>query len=636
MMNGISNLREFGEFVLDTERRVLWYRNEPVNLQLKEIELLTVLTEQGGEVVTKDVLLDRVWADSFVEEGNLSRHVYRIRKAFRALGVSEELIQTVPRRGYRFTGALTCTTEAVFERHSLKQTLIEEIEDGSEAGSNPLPGVLLVGKSWPFAVPGLLLLVLVGTSLGLYFLGQDQQSGAELPVRSIAVLPLKNLGGVDERALGIGFADALITSLGKLDDIQIISTNAVSRYSNFLVEPLEIGRQLNVDAVMEGTLQRANGRFRVTLRLLRVSDGKQMWTGAFNESESRIFELQDAMSAQTAKILSLSLETGESVKRPTEDVEAYNYFLQGEYFFRRREISIAGANFKKAIEIDPQFADAWAGLAAVYAMGDAMDEAEPAVDKALELDPDLAHAHAVHGFIKMFLDWDWETAEDSLDRAAELGSNSVEAHHWRGIYLALRGRFEDAKAEMNRALELDPLSANMISDLGQIHYFAYDFETAEALYLKANSISEGIADPRLVDLYERQGKDQKAFESQTNVECRGLAANEESRCLEELGSLYRNSGARAIALKYYKLLRGRVTDKNLPKEQVANAWYGLAVQHRRLGQEQQAIASLRETLERKTRYEIMNFTFPFISVDPQFDELRGDPKFRQILSKARL
>ncbi|QQS40626.1 MAG: winged helix-turn-helix domain-containing protein [Acidobacteriota bacterium] len=635
-MNGINSLREFGEFVLDTERRVLWYRNEPVNLQLKEIELLAVLTEQGGEVVTKEVLLDRVWADSFVEESNLSRHVYRIRKAFQELGVSEELIQTVPRRGYRFTGAISCSAATVFERHSLKRTLIEEIEDGSEAGSKPLSGVLLIGKSWPLGVPGLLLLVLVCTSFGWYLLGRARNSVADLPVRSIAVLPLKTLGSTDDDALGIGFADALITSLGKLDDVKTISTNAVSRYSNLPIEPLKIGRQLNVDAVMEGTLQRANGKFRVTLRLLRVSDGKQMWTGTFNESENRIFELQDAMSMQTAKILSLSFETGGSVQRPTSDIEAYNFFLQGEYFFRRREISIAGANFKRAIEIDPRFADAWAGLAAVYAMGDAMDEAEPAVDKALELNPDLAHAHAVRGFIKMFLDWDWEAAEDSLDRAVELGSNSVEAHHWRGIYMALRGRFADAKAEMNRALELDPLSANMISDLGQIHYFAYDFETAEALYLKANSISEGIADPRLVDLYERQGKDQKAFEAQSEVECRGLASNEESRCLEELGSLYRSSGAKAVALKYYRLFRSRVKDKDLPKEQVANAWYGLAVQHRRLGQKQQAISSLQETLERKTRFEIINFTFPFISVDPQFDELRSDPVFQQILRRTRL
>jgi TolB-like protein len=265
-------------------------------------------------------------------------------------------------------------------------------------------------------------------------------------IKSIAVLPLKSLDSeTNNRALSLGFADALITSLGKLPEIRILSVNAISRYTDERQESLEISRKLSVDAVMDGTLQRANGKLRVTLRLLDTNDGKQLWSHSFDESESNIFSLQDAMARQTAEGLAADVIGQDQAKRPTDNLEAYHLYLQGQYLFRRRETSKGGGFFEKAIELDPKFARAYARLAVAYAMGDAMADAEATVNQALELQPDLAEAHAVRGFIKMFLDWDWAAADESLRRAVELDPNSVEAHHWRGIILRFAGAWRKPK-----------------------------------------------------------------------------------------------------------------------------------------------------------------------------------------------
>ena len=215
-----------------------------------------------------------------------------------------------------------------------------------------------------------------------------------------------------------------------MEDVKIISTNTISRLTDEAQEPVEIGKKLNVDAVIEGTLQRADGKLRVTLRLIRIADSKQIWTGVFDDSENKIFNLQDEIARRTAQILSLSLKSIKNEKLLTTNIEAYEAYLQGQYLFRRREQKSVEF-FKKAVALDPQFARAWAGLAATYAFGRSMAEAETTVNKALELEPDLAEAHAVRGFIKLFLDWNWAEAERSLDRAIQLDSNLVEAHHWQ-------------------------------------------------------------------------------------------------------------------------------------------------------------------------------------------------------------
>ncbi len=636
MSNEYRYLREFGNFRLDAERKVLWFDGEPVNLQLKEVELLCVLTENNGEVITKQELLDKVWAGSFVEESNLSRHIYQIRKIFKEYGESSDLIQTVPRRGYRFTGEVreNENDSVIVERHSVSRTLIEELENSVEPNAKTIPADYSPAKSRYFWISIGLCLTILTAAFGFYF--YDNNGKTAQPIKSIAVLPLNSLDKGENTALSLGFADALITRLGQLDEIKVISINAVSRYSDENQEPVEIGKSLGVDAVLDGTLQRANGKLRVTLRLFRIGDGKQIWSNSFEESENKIFNLQDAMAMQTAQNLALNLKTQKTSKHPTENTEAYILYLQGEYFFRRRETSKGGTFFKKAIELDPKFAKAWAGLAAAYAMGDAMGEAEATVNKALELDPDLAEAHAVRGFIKMFLEWDWSEAEKSLNKAVALDPNSVEAHHWRGTYLSIRGRFDEAKAELNRALELDPTSANMISDLGKVYYFAREYEKAEVFFRKAALLEEHIADGWLFRLNQRLGREQEMFESLILTDCKNFDESKKIKCLADLKNAFEKGGVKEIAAGKLKNILERIADKKLLENQIASDWYASAICYQQLNEKEKAIESLNRVLETKTRYEILNFIFPFIGVDPIFDELRGDTRFQEILRKMNL
>jgi DNA-binding winged helix-turn-helix (wHTH) protein/TolB-like protein/Flp pilus assembly protein TadD len=641
MRNGINNLRSFGKFRLDPEKKVLWFGEEPIDLPLKEIELLCLLTENNGQLLTKEQILDQIWADSFVEENNLSRHIYRLRKLFAERGETGDLIQTVPRRGYRFNGQVhqTVSRELIIEKHSFTQTLIEELENSAEPNLKAIPRAGHRPQRMPsfWLVTSVLLISII--TLSIYYLNPGKQpSVSNQPVKSIAVLPLKSIGDLEaDRALGLGFADALITDLGKIDELKVLSVRAVSRYADETQEPLEIGRNLGVDAIIDGSVQKANGKLRVTLRLLRIADGKQIWSNSFDRSEAEIFDLQDLMATQTAHFLSFNLK--QTAQPPTVDQDAYQLYLQGVYLFRRRDRDLYKSTefFQKAIELDPKFAKAWALLAGCYAMGVSMDKAETTVNRALELKPDLAEAHAVRGFIKMFHDWDWAETERSLNEAVKLDPKSVEAHHWRGTYLAIRGRFDESVAEMKRAIELDPVSANMILDLGQIYYFAHDYQKAEEFYRKAGMIDESLSSVtrRLLILYERQGREREAYQMRLIDNCRGYHDKRKSECLNELKNAFEAGGPKGIAALNLKLFLDRLNDKKF-QSAVADNWYGVALNYLQLGKKNEAIDSLNRSLNTKNPYEIMNFTLPFIAVEPSFDELHGDPQFHEILRKMNL
>jgi DNA-binding winged helix-turn-helix (wHTH) protein/TolB-like protein/Flp pilus assembly protein TadD len=636
MSNGINNLREFGRFRLDAEKKVLWFENEPVGLQLKEIELLCVLTENGGEVVTKDELFKRVWANSFVEESNLSRHIYRIRKTFAELGESADLIQTVPRRGYRWTGEIheSDSAELVIERHSISRTVVEELENSAQ------PNLKTASQSNPKKPLWISLAICLAILLGGFAYYGFNSAGAvsDQPINSIAVLPLKSLDNENNKALSMGFADALITNLGKLDKVKILSTNTINRFVDEPYEPLEIGKKLAVDAVIDGTLQRANGKYRVTLRLTRTADGKQIWHSSFDKTESEIFQLQDLMALETASALELNLKSQDFAKHPTDNTDAYQFYLQGLYLFRRRfETSVKSIPlFKKAIELDPKFAKAWAGLAGIYALGSSMDEAEATVNKALELDPNLAEAHAVRGFIKMFLDWDWNEAEKSLNRAIVLDPNSVEAHHWRGILHQIRGQYPQAKAELNRALELDPTSANMTSDLGDIHYFANEDEKAEELLKKAESMEAGIARVRLIHLFDGQVRETEAHQAEVFFECLTKKDDEKINCEDTCREAFKKGGRKGAARESIEDALKELAVGELSNNEKSMAWFNIAIWNIRLGDNKKAAESLERSFNIKSGFGTPSFVFPFIATNPMFENVQNEPQVQEILQKMNL
>ena len=638
MSRNNDHLHHFGNCVLDSEKKVLWSQDVPVPLPLKAVELLSLLVERRGEVVTKDEIWSSVWQDSFVEETNLTHNIYLLRRTLKNLGEPDP-IQTVPRRGYRFSAnlSLTAHSNVVIEKHSITQTVVEELPSNGRlkrASAGSASTLRWIGGA-------ALVLMVLGVVFGVWSLRQNTSATSIPRLRSVLVLPLVPLAPNDEdTALGFGIADALITRLGKVNEIRIVSTSTASRYAVSNNEPIDIGRELGVDGVLEGTLQRANGKLRVTLRLLRTSDGAQIWSGMISDAETEIFRLQDSVAFQTAQALNLNVTLDGAVKRPTGNLEAYSQFLKGDFLFRRRgemNVSASVPFFKEAVRLDPNFARAWAGWAAVHAMGTDIPQAERLLKKAIELDPELAEAHATHGFIQMFHYWNWMGAENSLNRAIELDPNSLQARHWRGVYLSFHGRFDEARAEMERALELDPVSINITADLGQLYYFMEDFDRAEEYCNRALAIDPeyGLAHGYLRRIHEAKGEYEKAYRHLVAGECWVRDIHSRKACID----YYENAYGRGGWPKVSELFVGRLRETSAGEQMVghrSSSYYALALFSARSGDLDAALDYLERSVDVKSRFESMNFGFPYLKIEPQLKPLRDDPRFQAILRKVNL
>ena len=396
----------FGPFRLDRARRVLWRGDALVDVAPRSLDVLIALVEHAGDVVTKEELLQRVWPDTFVEEANLSVNVSALRKALGTGEGGHAYIQTVPRRGYRFVAA-------------------------RNAARPPAPRP------------------------------------------AIAVLPFRDLAPVgSDEYLGVGTSIALISRLSRLSGIVVRPTSAILKYVDAAPPPQDAIRDLRVDAIVEGTIQRSGNRVRVTVGLVRAGEDAASWNDAFEEEMTGLFAVQDAAAEQVVRALDVELRGPDRAvlaRRDTADPQASQAYLKGRYFWSRftgEWMTRAFACFQDAVERDPRYALPHAGLADAYlvlgfsgalAPGEAWPLAEESARTALGLDASLADAHISLAFVRLFRDWDWEGARASLRRALD-SSPGAAAHQWYGLFRAMEGRLDDARREIERAAELEPLS----------------------------------------------------------------------------------------------------------------------------------------------------------------------------------
>ena len=508
-----KQLYEFGPFRLDPQERQLKRDGEAVALSPKDFEMLVVLIERRGHLVEKSELMETLWPDSYVEEANLSQHIWALRKA---LGEgAQKYIETVPKRGYRFTAGVRAvggeSDEIVVEKHSITRIIAEE-EDEGMAQPHPAPGMEqkalaaskksgLRGVRWELALI-LGVLCLVGLTVALFHARNSRQTKAPAAVgeaqrpglRSMAVLPFKMIGaGGGDEYLGAGLSDALITRLSSVGQVVVRPTSAVRRYTDSGQDPVAAGQEQGVEAVLDGSVQRAEDRIRLTVQLVRVADGALLWSGVFDERFTNIFAVEDAISEQVLRGLMVRLSAEESARLRRQEranIEAYRAYLKGRYFWNKRN----GEGFKKAFEYfnqavaeDPRYAQAYAGLADYYIFiggygitpqEEIIAKARGAAEKALELDERLAEAHTSLALIFENYEWDWPGTEREYRRAIELNPNYATARHWYGEFLALMGRFDEGVAEIKRAQELDPLSLIINTDMGKIYYFARQYDRA--------------------------------------------------------------------------------------------------------------------------------------------------------------
>ena len=505
MKNQINNLREFGKFRLDAKKKVLWFENKPVNLTLKEIELLCVLTENGGEVVTKDELLNKVWVDSFVEESNLSRHIYRLRKTFEELG-APDLIQTVPRRGYRFTEEVSEpeTDALIIEKHSISRMVIEEMEAPAEPNVKIVPAQTSPAKLNRYWIPVTICLALLTTAFAYYFYNSRSNKSANQPIRSLAVLPVKSHSTkVDDEELRWQITDSLISKLGGMREISVRPTASVLKFAKSDLTIFEIGKKLEVDAVLDGRIQQEGETVRVTLQLISVENGEQLWSDVFDGKATQILNLQDRISAKVLDSINQNRQQIiELASRPTQNNDAYTAYLKGRYFVRRSdEKSLRkGIEFyQQAINLDSEFSEAYASLAdAQYRLFNTRYEISPEnveaakanIQKALSLKPDSINALLSLGFIQYGYDLNWKASEETWKRAIEIAPQISPVRMRYGMFLINLRRFDEAQTQIEKAIQLDPTYSANYSHLATIYYCKKDYAKAEEFFKKSLELDE--------------------------------------------------------------------------------------------------------------------------------------------------
>ena len=603
----------FGEFRIDTRKKVLWHNDKTLSMPLKEIEVLCMLVRNHGELVTKNELLDEVWENSFVGENNLSRHIYLLRKTLRDLGAADGLIQNVPSRGYRFAGELRQLEpdEIVLEKRTHTRTLIDFQEERRALKLH----LKVVIAAVVFILAG------GGAYIAWQYVGPERGK-----IRSIAVLPFKTIGNSKETEhTGTGLADILTTRLSNLKDLRIRPAAA----SAYLIgdDPVAAGQKLGVDAVLDGSVYLSDERIRVTARLVNVADASIVWSGEFEKLREEELVLQHEIAMQIVPALSINLSRSERdaiAKRYTENADAYQLYVKGRYqWSKRSEPGMIAAEhlFRNAVVADPEFALAYVGLAdTLLTQQPNEQEAAFVVGKALELDPNLAEAHASRGFHLMFLRWQWPEAEAAFRRSLELNPNYATAHHWYATLLAIKGETEAAKSEMHKAIELNPISYNFLADLGQLYYFSGDYAEAEKYCLKALELYPDFvfAHQYLHFIYLKTGQYEKAVVELEKAYAINRGPSSDDR-VNQYDAVFRKSG-----IKGYLDYRYPGTASS-PEQ-----FYLYAMKHAFAGEREQAL----DYLERST--DARMFISAFVKADPVFEQLRTEPRFRAILSKMKL
>jgi TolB-like protein/DNA-binding winged helix-turn-helix (wHTH) protein/Tfp pilus assembly protein PilF len=650
MSRPAQRLYEFGPFRLDPAEHVLLRDGEPVALRPKEFAVLVALVENHGHALTKEELLKGVWSGQLVEEGNINRQISALRRALGETTGGPQYVETIPKVGYRFVAPVRETrdrgADVVIERHTVARIVTEEEEvanGGGELEPSPEPKALPAsGEKDVNRRRGLALVaaavLLVGLTLALAYAWssrKSQETKTVAAVRSLAVLPFKPIGaGEEDEYLGLGMADALITKLSNIREINVRPTSAVRKYDSPDQDPVAAGRELRVEAVIEGSVQRVGDRIRVTVQLVSARDGAPLWAEKFNEQFTNIFAVQDRISEQAARALTLTLSGAEQellAKRYTENSEAHELYLKGRYFWNKRTmegLKKGISYFSEAVKKDPAFALAYVGLADSYSLlsdygwlppNEAYPRAKEAAEKALKLDDQLAEAHTALASIKVGYDWDWSDAESEYRRAIELNPNYETAHQWYAEYLSGMGRHQEAIAEIRRAREINPASLIINAVEVSVLCIAREYDQGISQGQKALEMDPQFAEVYgyLRRCYEQKGMYKEAiFARQMRRKLAGLDAGETAAL--------REAAAATSARVYWQK---RLEQEMAELKQELDTAFDLAEIYAQLGEKDQAFAWLERA------YEGRSFMMLYLKSAPNLDPLRSDPRYADLLRR---
>jgi DNA-binding winged helix-turn-helix (wHTH) protein/tetratricopeptide (TPR) repeat protein len=631
MSNLDRDLYEFGEFRFDASSRVLWVGEDTVDVGPKALEVLALLIERRGDLVERSEIIERVWADTFVEEGNLNHAISALRKS---LG-DPSFIKTIPRRGYRFTPPVRLLRaddqrKIVIEQRSVTNTVIEEDEDDEPLMPHPVSSAAVnAAYSSRFALIGPALaggVLVIFLTAGWYLswtpgLKYKDELGT---VNSLAVLKMRSFDQSNSNEeLRLRITDALITKLASGSRFSVRPTDSVMRLAD--TEAVEAGRRLGVDAVLDGRVQAENGRLRVTLQLINVGTGENMWSAAFDGREGEILALQDSISARLREELPF-FASAKIPKLLTENSEAYELYLKGRFLWNQRTESAfrrALEFFERSVELDPEFALGYTGIADCYYLlhqRNGIDKevayvkAEAAVERALAIAPDLAEAHAARGSTEFISRLRLDLAERSFLRAIELDPNYAEAYARYGMMLNAQRRFDEAYDRLKTAERLDPTSINIGIYIGVNLYFSRRFDESITQFNRVLEFNPGTerAHSLLSRIYELTGQYDLAVEH-------ALKERQVWRpeTVEPLRAAYDSGGIRRYWQKQVEFLLQEAESGNGGEMYVAGRYV-------LLGDIENALKFVKSDLDRQGHMAL------FGHVDPIFDPIRDDVRFRDL------
>src|SRR5271170_2271747 len=555
----------FGVFELDLRAGELRKYGLKVRLQEQPFQILAMLVEHPGEVVTREELQRNLWpADTFVDfDHGLNKAINKIREALGDSAESPRFIETVTRRGYRFLADVKIVDAAAARGQEVGAGTgapVGAVGPAAAVEEAALPRFRPVPLAWKICA--IVLLVLIAS----FVIWKLRRSGGAAPViRSLAVLPLESLSNDDSQDyFADGMTDELITDLGQISALRVISRTSVMTYKHARKPLPQIARELNVDAVVEGTVLRSGDQVRITAQLIQASDDKHLWAQSYEGDLRDTLALQNQVARAIAEQIRINLNPQEQAalkKVAVVDPEAYESYLKGRYFWNKRTadgLKAALAYFDQAIEEDPKYAEAYSGSADTYALlGDwqyavmttkeALPKAKAAAVKALDLDSTLGEAHNSLAFCLDGFDWDFEGAGKEFRRAIELNPGYATAHHWYAWHLSLLGRYDEAIAEMRKAENLDPLSLIINADLAEILGLAHAYDESILQSRKAIEMDPNfaLAHNQLGQAYLQQHMYKEAVvELQKAVQLSGGSPT----CIANLARAYALSGRRNEAL----------------------------------------------------------------------------------------
>jgi TolB-like protein/DNA-binding winged helix-turn-helix (wHTH) protein len=608
----------FAAFEVDLRVGELRKSGVRIKLQEKPLKLLALLLEHPGELITRDELREKLWpADTFVDfDHSLGTAIAKLRQALSDSAQNPRFVETVPGRGYRF---------------------LASVENVSQTPGQALPRASQLQRlSFTIAVGLLVGALLVGTFLGFDVGGARQwlRRQSNRPMHSLAVLPLENLSGdPSQEYFADGMTDQLITNLAQLGNVRVISRTSVMQYKGTKKLLPQVARELNVDAVVEGSVVRSGQRVRISAQLVDAANDQHLWAQSYERDSNDLLALQSEMSRAIAEEIKLKLTPQEQKnlsKLARVDPAVQEDYLRGRYHLNNggsTEIRKASEYFQRAIGKYPRDARSYAGLADSYlalddfyeAPWETMPKAREAAQKAVDLDPDLAEAHTSLGAVHFLHDWDWAGAEKEMKRAIELNPGSSDAHMWYGEFLAQMGRSGQAISEMQRAEALDPLSLVVHGQAGWVFYLARKDKEAieewgEALDLAPNF---AILHTSVWAAYLQKAEFRKVLKESPEEK----VTDESTVNLAALAGSYAAAGKRTDAERVLAKLN------TISKKRYVCA-YEMGTAYAILGDKDQAIACLRKA------YEARSTCMPDLKVDPRLNSLRSDVRFQELLRKV--